>query len=238
MTTLNQDFQKLAVDGVITLYELDYSHLMNSPTGTHVYRFHGHNVHSNDGKIIWQGKDYTAIAIQHDGLEMRSDGRASTPTLTLANHLGGVAGAVGQLCDELEGFIGSRLSVITTLAKYLDSANFATPNPTAHDEYKKQLWYIEQKTSQDKHTVVFELANPVDFGNAKIPCREITSYCAWCVNGGYRGESCGYIGTQYFLADGTPTDNPALDSCGGWLSDCRKRGNEGSFGGFPSSLLR
>lgn len=238
---LLNDLQKLSVDGVITLYMLDASRL-----GAGILRWHGHlggDGRSND--IIWQGEAYSAISITSDGLEIRGDGAASTPTLTLANSIDGIPNAVSALCLQYDDFAGARLTVIKTLAKYLDAANFtdgsgSKEKPT-DDSYTKQTWYIEQKTSEDEHYVVFELSNPVDLEGAVIPSRDITSYCHWCTHGRYRGEECGYMGSAMFTEDGEPTDNPELDKCGGRLKDCIIRFGENNplrFGGFPASNLK
>ena len=43
-----------------------------------------------------------------------------------------------------------------------------------------------------------------------------------------------------FDADGNPVDDPALDRCGGRLSDCKKRHGENNplpFGGVPGAGL-
>ncbi|MDN5638701.1 MAG: hypothetical protein L0G48_11175, partial [Staphylococcus equorum] len=115
--TLNSDFQKLYVDGLITLFELDASAL-----GAGVLRFHGHisyedweKIYSSIGSdglmgadtgsigkvfdigdekawhrnIIFNGQTYEPMALQVDGLEMRSDGKASAPTLSMANNIKG-----------------------------------------------------------------------------------------------------------------------------------------------------
>lgn len=262
--SLSSDFQKLSVAGVVTLYELDATKL-----GLGVLRWHGHLSYedwayiyefaskaqfSSQSKriapqgteniivrdIIWQGQVYSPIAIQSDGLELRGDGKASTPSLVLANTINGINGAVSALCLQFNDFAGAKLTVITTLAKYLDAANFADGNPSAANEYKQQIWYVEQKTSENHSQVSFELSNPVDFEGAKIPCREITNYCHWCVTGRYRGEECSYMGSAMFTEKNEPTNNPALDKCGGTIQSCKIRFGENNplpFGGFPSSSL-
>ena len=258
---LNSDFQKLSVTGLVTLYELDATNL-----GAGIMRWHGHMSYedwkylfkfANKSEftnsayritstgtedivrrdIIWQGQTYSSIPIQTDGLEMRGDGKASTPSLSLANNLNGIQGAISALCLRHDDFAGARLTVINTMAKYLDAANFTDGNPQAANEYRKQLWFVEQKTSENASAVTFELSNPVDFEGARIPSREITSFCHWAVHGRYRGSECKYMGVARFTDDGTPTTNPALDKCGGRLSDCRLRNNEKNYGGFPSSSL-
>ncbi|MGM8939019.1 phage minor tail protein L [Psychrobacter glaciei] len=243
---LESDLQKLSVTGLVTLYELDATKL-----GAGIMRWHGHvsfedwqiinpDVTTVKSDIIWQGQTYSPIPIQSDGLEMRGDGRASTPSLAIANNLNGLQGAISALCLRHDDFAGAKLTVINTMAKYLDAANFADGNPQAANEYRKQLWYVEQKTSENASAVTFELSNPVDFEGARIPSRDITSFCHWAVHGRYRGQECGYTGTAMFTEDGTPTDDPSKDKCGARLSDCRLRFGDNNplpFGGFPSSSL-
>lgn len=263
--TLNSDFQKLYVNGLITLFELDASTL-----GAGILRFHGHisyedweRIYSaigsnelmgdtskligeafqnNDQKawfrnIIWQGEAFEPMALEVSGLEMRSDGKASAPTLSMANNIGGIQGAISAYCLQFGDFAGAKLKVITTLAKYLDAENFGDGNSSASNEAKEQLWYIEQKTSENAQAVTFELSNPIDFEGLKIPVRQISNYCHWCAMGNYRGEECQYTGTAMFTDKDEPTDNPALDRCSGRLSSCRIRNNEIRFGGFPASSL-
>ena len=260
--TLNSDFQKLYVDGLITLFELDARAL-----GAGILRFHGHisyedweKIYSSIGSdaligadvgsigkvfdsgnektwqrnIIWQGQTFEPIALEVSGLEMRSDGKASAPTLSMANNIGGIQGAVSAYCLQFGDFAGAKLKVITTLAKYLDAENFSTGNPTANpSEKREQIWFIEQKTSENAQQVTFELSNPVDFEGLKIPTRQISNYCNW----EYRSEECGYIGSAMFTEKDEPTDNPALDRCNYRTSGCRCRENELHFGGFPASSM-
>lgn len=263
---LESDLQKLIVEGMITLYELDATKF-----GAGIFRWHGHatyedwkaieawagstdtwagstevragsevlkdqyQVHSD---IIWQGQAYSAVPIQTTGLDMRGDGKASTPTLSISSDINGVRGMLRILCLQYEDFAGAKLTVTHTLAKYLDAENFIEGNPQAANEYRSQLWYVEQKTSENASAVTFELSNPVDFEGARIPSREITSFCHWAVHGRYRGVECKYMGTARFTEDGKPTDNPELDKCGARLSDCRLRNNSERFGGYPSSSLK
>lgn len=228
---LTSDLQQSTIDGIVRLYELDAS-----AQGAGVLRFHG----DGGADITWQGNAYKSIAIAADGLEIRGDGKASTPTLTIGNQLDGVQGAISALCLRYADFAGTRLTVITTLAKYLDAANFADGNAQASDEHRAQIWFIEQKTSENAEKVAFELSNPVDFGAQRLPAREITSFCAWATAGRYRGEECGYRGIKMFDETGKPTDNPANDRCRGCLADCKARFGSNAplpFGGFPASNL-
>lgn len=264
---LSSDLQKLSVMGLVTLYELDATKL-----GGDIFRWHGHVSHEdlllifgyldktkyldkNDSfnaidtsveykrNIIWSGQTYSPVSIQSDGLEIRGDGRPSMPTLVIANQIDDTPGAIILLCAYHNDFVGATLKVTHVLAKYLDAANFTAGNPTANpSESTSQYWYVEQKTEENEQTVTFELASPLSAQRKKIPTRNITPYCTWAVRGQYRGESCRYMGAAMFTEDGAPTDNPALDKCGGrYLKDCQPRfgeGNPTNFGGFVSSQLR
>ncbi|MFW1747688.1 phage minor tail protein L [Acinetobacter guillouiae] len=260
--SLNSDYQKLYVDGLITLFELDASNL-----GAGVLRFHGHisfedweKIYSSIGSdglmgadtgsigkvfdvgeekvwqrnIIFNGQTFEPMALQVSGLEMRSDGKASAPTLSMANNIKGIQGAVTAYCLQFGDFAGAKIKVITTLAKYLDAENFSAGNATANpSEKREQIWFIEQKTSENAQQVTFELSNPVDFEGLKIPTRQISNYCNW----EYRSEECGYIGAAMFTEKDEPTDNPALDRCSFRTSGCNCRKNELRFGGFPASSM-
>ena len=262
---LNSDFQKLSVAGIVTLYQLDATRLGGGVFYWHGHvtwedwarildyagdsslidnnqlAGHDYDISTTDKEIkrdiIWQGQAYSPVAIKSDGLELRGDGKASMPNLAIANTLNGINGAMSALCLQLSDFAGAKLTVITTLAKYLDAANFASGNPQARNEYKKQVWFVEQKTAENASQVTFELSNPVDFEGMKIPCREITNYCHWAVCGRYRQDPCLYSGSAMFTKDGKPTDNQSLDYCGGTIESCRLRDNTARFGGFPSSSL-
>ncbi|MGB6924825.1 phage minor tail protein L [Psychrobacter sp.] len=248
---LSSDLQKLSVSGLVTLYELDATKL-----GAGVMRWHGHQSREDwqlidpnqteiKSDIIWQGQTYTPVAIQTDGLDRRSDGSPSTPSLVIGNTINNIPGAVTALCAFYSDFVGAELRVIHVFAKHLDAANFTAGNPTADaQQYSIQSWTVNQKTneslSEESSEVAFELATPLNAQRKKIPSRTITKYCDWAIKGRYRGESCGYTGTSMFTLDGKPTDNPALDKCGGCLSDCKLRFGEHeplSFGGFPAASM-
>ncbi len=196
--------------------------------------------------IIWQGNTYTAVAIQTDGLEIRGDGNPSAPTLVIGNNIGGINGTVTALCAFYSDFVGAELRVIQVLAKYLDASNFTMGNPAADSQqFTHQYWTVNQKTheslSEADSSVAFELSTPLSAQRKMIPSRTITKYCDWAVKGKYRGESCGYTGAAMFTEDGKPTDNPALDKCGGRLNqDCEPRFGKNEplgFGGFPAASM-
>lgn len=166
--------------------------------------------------------------------------REAQPTPKLS--IGNVANEVTALCLQFDDLVKFKVRIHTTLMEYLDAANWIAGNPDANpSEENLQTFYVNAKTAETRVQVDFELCSPFDVQGLQLPARQITSQCEWCRNGWYRsGTGCDYAGTKYFTADGTPTDNPALDKCGGLLIDCRIRyGDEPMpFGGFPAANLQ
>jgi len=121
-------------------------------------------------------------------------------------------------------------------------------NPTADPTmFSLQTFWLDTKTAEHDETVAWSMSSPADLQGLVIPTRQITSLCEWAMRGQYRsGDGCTYNGTAYFDAKGNPVSDPALDACGGCLSDCRKRFGAGlaepntailDFGGYPSTVL-
>lgn len=239
---ITADVQKLIVAGKITLYELDLSNYL---IGTKFY-FHGHasfeeqheGVVTTNSDIIWQGQTYSAIPITVSGLEQRTDGKASSPTLQVGNILNGVQGGVTALCLQFKDLAYSKVKVIETYVKYLDAANFENGNPSASNDCSVQLWNIEQKVDENSQMVSFDLSNPIDFDGQVLPSRMASKNCEWALKNRYRGEECGYLGTAYFTDKDEPTDDPSKDVCAGLINSCKCRFGEDEplpHGGFPAA---
>jgi len=85
--------------------------------------------------------------------------------------------------------------------------------------------------------VSFELAATFDVAGVKLPRRQIIqNICPWT----YKGEGCGYTGTDYYDIDDNEVENVANDVCGHRLSSCKLRFGENAeipYGGFPSAGL-
>jgi len=225
----NADIQKLEPGNQVRLFELDATRL-----GANLWRFHGH---AQEGDIIWQGQLYSPLQITAKGFDIRGDGRPASPTLQVANELGGVRGALTALCLQFRDLAGAKVRVIETFRHFLDAANFPDGNPTASNQSKINLWYIEQKTAETFESLTFDLSGPTDMEGQMLPSQQITKLCRWACRGGYRGEACAYTGTVMFTKKNEPTDNPALDRCGGWWSSCKLRGNTRRFGGSMGASL-
>ncbi|SQA85923.1 phage minor tail protein L [Citrobacter freundii] len=83
--------------------------------------------------------------------------------------------------------VKAKVKIHTTLAKYLDGANWDNGNPNASPiDERVQLFYVNAKTVETRVQVDFELCSPFDIQSLQLPTRQITPVCTWCLRGWYR----------------------------------------------------
>jgi lambda family phage minor tail protein L len=210
------------------LFEIDLTEI-----GGPVDYFHGHR---QAGDIVWQGKRYAPWAITAEGFAYSGQGPSPMPTLSVGN----VNGLISALCLALDDLVGGRLVRRRTLGQYLDAESFPDGSNPAADptqELPPETWFIERKAHEDNESVAFELSSPLDFGDERLPRRQIISNrCTWK----YRSAECGYTGGPRADENDVPTDDPAKDKCSGCLRGCKLRFGENNplpFGGFPAAGL-
>lgn len=238
--TYNADVQDLSINGEIRLYELD-ARLY----GGEIFRFHAMmdwsdwdllmSIDANatletsrtlEHQIVyWQGNPYSPLPMEVANIDITSSGKAATVNLTMSNTWDGQIGALSAYCRLFQDFRNCPVVVINTFAKYLDAVNFPNGvNPSASNKCKKQMFYVDQKTSENITQVSFDLTDPMNLTGVKIPLRDISAYCHWALRGGYRsGEGCTYMGSKMFDKDDNPTDDPSKDKCGGRNKSCGLR---------------
>ncbi|CAI0759598.1 phage minor tail protein L [Serratia grimesii] len=245
--SINADLQLLAPGKRVYLFHVDGS-MFDGPE----LFFHNYPIPYTEAELVaassdpnllpaksiwWQGKEYKPWPVEATGFEVTSDGSAPTPTLSVAN----LDGTISAMCLAYQNMAQARVTRHYTFAQYLDARNYPDGNPEADPTKEKlDVYYIENKTSEDDEIIQFQLSSPADLQGMQIPSRQIHSLCTWCIRGQYRGPSCGYTGTNYFDQDGNSVDDPSKDVCGGLLSDCKKRfgaTEQLPFGGFPGSAL-
>ncbi|PHM69042.1 phage minor tail protein L [Xenorhabdus kozodoii] len=241
--TINADLQRLEVGHKILLFSVDGSAF----GGPELY-FHNHTIPYTEAElenpddlpiksIWWQGVEYKPWPVHIEGLEVNSDGRTVSPTLSVAN----LDGTISALCLAYQNMVQARVTIRMTFAHYLDARNFPDGNPEADPTQEKiDVFYIDSKTHEDNETIQFALSSPADLQGIQIPTRQIHSLCTWCMRGLYRKSPCNYTGNRYFDENGNPTDDPSKDACGGLMSDCKSRHGEDAqlpFGGFSGSAL-
>lgn len=230
MSTIRSEMQSLSPSALIELYALD---MTNTVSGGILYFHAGTNALS--GPVVWQGQVYTPWPIETKGFDLTTDGALPRPRLSVANTGGLFSGEI-QANDDL---LGCMLVRKRTYARFLDAVNFpggvnpeADPNKFAPDEQ----WFIDQKVSENRYIVEFDLASPFDLMGIQLPYRQvIKNSCPWQ----YRGSECGYHG-PFFDKNDLP-GTALTDTCPKLLNSCKKRMGQNqapytlNFGGFPGA---
>lgn len=228
--SITKDVQGLQPSAVIELYVLDLSGI-----GGGVYYFHS-GTNELGTPVVWQGITYNMMPIMTSGFDRNGTGRLPRPTLSIAN----ISGIVGALARDLDDLQGGKLIRKRTLAAYLDAVNFAAGNPDADDSeyFADDIFYIEQKLSENKNICEFSLAAKTDVDGTEVPARIITQTCFW----EYRKEGCLYAGGAVATVHNVPTTDLNQDRCAKNLIACKMRfgtNNVLPYGGFPAvGLIR
>lgn len=208
-------------DTLIPLYELSEFNLAN-PYETFYF--------CNYAGVSFEGIEYQAIACESTGYDLVGQGQIPQPNITISN----VGRVIGNILYQLTNQPGYRLerSKFTrrlTKKKYLDG------QPNAGDsikEYMPDIHVIEQLAEQTYRAVRIVLSTPFDLEGMYLPGRLALRSCGSI----YRGDECGYVGTNMFTIRDQPTVDPTLDVCSKTLTGCKLRFGEYSvlpYGGYP-----
>ena len=128
-------------------------------------------------------RTYTPIPIEIKGLERKTDGASSRPTLTVANVLPTFSDAIDMTNKDL---IGKRLIRRTTLQKYLVDESHDSGENAPPIEFPTEKFIIDRIASENKVAITFELAAASDLEGIKLPGRIVVGkYCGW----EYQGET-------------------------------------------------
>lgn len=231
VTAVGEELNKLSPSSVIELFELDGT--AASIGDSAVRRFHAGVNEQISGNLVWAGNTYERYPIEATGFQFEGQGQLPRPQIAISNILGLASGLVIEYKD----FVGAKVTRIRTLKKYIDAVNFssgtnATADPFA--EFPREIYIIDRKVIETRDQVTWELAATFDVAGVMLPRRQlIQNICPWT----YRGEGCGYTGTDYFDIDDNPVGGVSLDVCSHRLSGCKARfGDNGllPYGGFPS----
>jgi lambda family phage minor tail protein L len=114
----------------------------------------------------------------------------------------------------------------------LDGEPAADPS----QEFPLDVFYIEQKTSENAIAITWTLSSILDLEGVRLPRRLITqNYCQWK----YRSSECGYTGGPVADERDRPTGSLSNDICGKRLQSCQLRFPNQSlpFGGFPGATV-
>ncbi len=228
--SVSAELQRLSLDTVIELFELDLS-----PLGGEIQYFHP-GVNELGQPLVFDGNVYTPWPMQASGFKKTAKGLQGRPKLVLAN----VTGLITGLVNDYQDMIGAILTRRVTFRKYLDAVNFpgninASADPAGLISVGK--YSVERKTGEDDGMVEFELVSPLDLPNVNIPGRiVVTNICSSV----YRSGECGYAGGPVADSNDQPVTDLALDECSRHLSGCKLRFGASSplpYGGFPATNI-
>lgn len=227
MSKFTEELQSLSPSSTVELFVLDMS---NTTSGGVLYFHAGTN--ELNASVVWQGNTYTPWPVEASGFDTTTQGTLPQPKIKVANTAGMFSGETAANND----LLGCKIIRKRTFAKFLDAVNFKDgvnpdADPTQHAE--DDIWFIEQKLSENRYELEFQLSSVFDLMGVQLPNRQILkTACVWK----YRGTECGYSGPSYdrFDKPSSATD----DSCAKLLSSCTVRfgsSNPLPYGGFPGA---
>lgn len=201
---LQREVTRLNPSPVVELFEFD-----STPCGDGGEVLHFHNgTQGYSTAISFRGVVYQPLPIQVKGFELSGTGTPPRPTLSIMN----AGGFVSSLVLKLSDLIGAVLTRRRTFARFLDG------EPDAADvQYPPDIFFVVQKTREDRLLVEFELGSGLDLDGVQFPGRTITSsYCQHV----YRGQGCRFLG-QYVVASKTGPLPGLTRYRGTWLATNR-----------------
>lgn len=223
------EIQSLSPSAIVELFEIDATHLQ----GGSILRFHA-GTNGLQQPVVWRGDEYIALPIEAEGFDVSSQGTLPRPKMRVAN----VRGIFSAISAENDDLVGRKITRHRTFVRFLDAVNFpggVNPDADPFQHLPDDSYFVEQKTSENRYIIEWELASAFDLFGVSLPRRQIIqNTCMWR----YRGPECSYTGTTYLDANdiATTIEN---DVCGKRLSSCRLRFGDGAilpYGGFPGAL--
>lgn len=120
----------------------------------------------------------------------------------------------------------------------IDAAPISTANPSQC--YPDDVWYIDQKISENRYVIEWELASPADLIGVMLPARQVNqNSCPWA----YKGAECGYnpatVGNKMYDSLDVQVLATATDVCGKRLASCQARFGITAtlpYGGYPGAI--
>jgi len=198
MTTLIDTVQLQEIaDSYVELFDVTL------PSGTKVYLVNGLEEGNTSiyfpEKTISGGsyplKEYFAVPIMIDGVELNGAGVSPRPSLRIAN-IPTLTRTISSDEDTLfsilvdeglqknEDLLNTRIDYRRTLLS--NTYNSGDSNPSSPPvEFPTQSYIIDRVASEDNIMVEFELASPMDVEGVKVPGRVVIGrYCVWRYQGG------------------------------------------------------
>ena len=172
------EIQKINPSSIIELFVLQLDTALHGANT--IYRFHaGSNLNAN-GEIVFAGNSYLRFPIEATGFAYQR-GQLPRPKVTISNATGLISSILVSVNQVTAGndLTGATFTRIRTMARFLDAVNFpgntnplGTPDPTA--EFKRQIFIVDRKSTENREVVEFELAASTDMAGVRAPKRQCT----------------------------------------------------------------
>lgn len=185
---VNSELFSLEPTALLEFFVIYYDYI-NAPDEK-LYIHGGTNGINNS--IYWQGVEYLPFPIQSIGFESKGDGSLPRPRLAVSNQ----DFFISNLIRRYNSLIGAKVVRKRTFVKFLDARNFAeNTNPYGSADpnagLEDQVFFILRRASENRASVEFELASPLEIENVTFPRRTVMArYCSFH----YRGNGCRYMG--------------------------------------------
>ena len=199
----------------VQLQEIDDAYVelfdVTLPSGAKVYLFNGlddgtNNIYFPEKTIdsdtsTYLLKEYFALPIFIDGVEINGAGASPRPSLRVAN-IPTLTRSISNnedgtndeetlysiLVDEglskNENLLNTRIDYRRTLLSNVYNSGDSNPS-SAPVEFPSQTYIIDRISSEDSIMVEFELASPIDVEGVQVPGRVVIGrYCVWRYQGG------------------------------------------------------
>ena len=197
----------------VQLQEIDDAYVelfdVTLPSGVKVYLFNGlddgqNNIYFPQKTVsggVYPLKEYFAVPISIDGVEINGAGASPRPSLKVANIptlIRSISNNEDGTDDEEtlysilvdeglsknEDLLNTRIEYRRTLLSNTYSSTDSNPS-SSPVEFPSHIYVIDRVASEDNILVDFELASPIDVEGVKVPGRIVIGrYCVWRYQGG------------------------------------------------------
>lgn len=240
-----RDIQSIEQSAIIEMFVLDTNGILDYQGNPmhEILRFHAGTNEFNQ-EIVWghNNDKYIPLPVEAEGFDVSVKGTLPRPKIRIANTLGEISGIFNASVLKVNDLIGAKITRKRTYAKYLNAQNFINGNPNAdpNKEFPDDVFYIEQKTTENRYMIEWELVSSFDLSGILLPRRQvIQNSCHWQ----YKSAGCDYnpasSGThKMFTIKDVETTDQTLDVCSKTLSACKARWGATAvlpFGGFPGA---
>ena len=165
MVSITREFNELAPDSLVSLFEFDTTPIIPAPTGFDSV-YYTNTECGSAGSIDWDGETYLPFPFSFKGIENKSDGTAlARPTLTVSN----VNKTFFAIFLSLGDLTGVSVKRTITAYKFCDGQSEANPLATL----SVNEFVITKKISQNKFEIAYELSSSLDRPGLKLPRRVI-----------------------------------------------------------------